>query len=52
MSGFHTRAWVLWLVAALAPPLATRNPFYLAGALAAVGVAYGIVARGREAAPR
>ena len=39
----------MWLAAALAPPLLTRNPFYLAGALAAVGVVYGVVARGREA---
>lgn len=29
---FHSRAWVLWLLAALVPSLLTKNPFYL-GAL-------------------
>ena len=46
----HTGAWVAWLAAALAPPLASRNPLYLGVALAAVGVTYGMVARGRAAA--
>jgi energy-coupling factor transport system permease protein len=46
VSAFHTGAWTCWLAAALAPPLLTRNPIYLAAALAAIGAVYLALGRG------
>lgn len=49
---FNTKAWSLWLVAALLPFLLTRNPFYLLPALGAVILDYAVLchsgAQGRE----
>jgi len=42
---YHTMTWLLWLVAALLPAMATRNPFYLTILLVAVYVDYNTIGR-------
>lgn len=42
---FHTKAWTLWLVAALLPFMLTRNPFYLLPAMGAVILDYLVLCR-------
>lgn len=37
---YHSKAWGLWLLAALLPVTLTKNPFYLLIAILAVGVNY------------
>jgi energy-coupling factor transport system permease protein len=37
---FHSRAWLLWLLAAFTPAVLTKNPWYLLLTLAAVGTAH------------
>jgi energy-coupling factor transport system permease protein len=37
---YHTKAWVLWLLAALMPAILTKNPFYLFIVVLAVGINY------------
>jgi len=49
---YHSKAWLLWLVAALLPFTLTRNPYYLLPAFGAVIVDYLVLCRtsaqGRE----
>lgn len=49
---YHSKAWLLWLVAALLPFTLTRNPYYLLPAFGAVMVDYLVLCRtstqGRE----
>jgi energy-coupling factor transport system permease protein len=42
---YHTVTWLIWLVAALFPAVATRNPFYLLILLLAVAVPYNTIGR-------
>lgn len=42
---FHTKAWGVWLLAALAPFLLTKNPFYLLLAILLVSINYAALAR-------
>jgi energy-coupling factor transport system permease protein len=42
---YHTLTWLLWLVAALLPAMATKNPLYLTILLVAVFVDYGTIGR-------
>ncbi len=42
---YHTVTWMLWLVAALLPAMATRNPLYLTILLVAVAVDYNTMGR-------
>lgn len=42
---FHTKAWGVWLIAALAPFLLTKNPFYLLLAILLVSINYAALAR-------
>lgn len=44
--GFHTVAWMVWLAAALAPTVLTRNPWYLALLLAAAAGCRAFLGRG------
>lgn len=44
---YHTKAWSVWLVAALLPFMLTRNPLYLGAALGAMIVDFVVVARPR-----
>jgi energy-coupling factor transport system permease protein len=37
---YHTTSWLLWLLAALLPPIMTRNPFYLLTLIAVLGINY------------
>lgn len=47
--GYHSTAWLVWLVAALLPALLTKNPFYLLLAILVVGVTYARLGRGQAA---
>jgi energy-coupling factor transport system permease protein len=42
---YHTVTWLLWLLAALLPAMATRNPLYLTILLLAVAVDYNTIGR-------
>lgn len=43
--GYHSTAWLVWLVAALLPALLTKNPFYLLLAILVVGLTYARLGR-------
>ncbi len=47
---YHTVTWLLWLVAALLPAMATRNPLYLTILLIAVAVDYNTIGRASSVA--
>lgn len=42
---YHTKAWGLWLVAALSPLMLTKNPFYLLFAILVLGAEYIVLSR-------
>lgn len=49
---YHTKAWGLWLLAALLPFLLTKNPFYVLLALAIVGLDYRVVSAASPTGPQ